>query len=143
MKITFGLTIREKLIKLVQRACWDERKRYFLSISTLCKNYADSLIPESEFEAATKDYLDAVANTVILLSRQASPVIWMRLERVLSQPSLCGYPDINTERMMAGSVYAVCFWAIKKKSAVSKDCVFLNHFQNAVMDDVIQELERQ
>ena len=73
----------------------------------------------------------------------SSPGIFARLKLALTCPSICGY-DISLENgVLAGSVYAMCYWAIKNKSAKSKDCIELNHKHNAIMEQALKELDEE
>ena len=74
----------------------------------------------------------------------SSPAIAVRIQLALASPALCGYEDIDISNgIMAGSLYAICFYAIKNKVAEPRDCVRLNHLQHEIMNDALSEQDNE
>lgn len=99
---------------------------------------------EKELWSCRGDYLDNVSNSVIQSFHISSPKIDLRIQLALSNPALCGYPDINLDNsLLAGELYAICFYAVENKPAAPKDCIKLNHLQNRIMNQALDEIEKE
>ena len=135
----FGLSVREKLIELIEKAIVQETYVYGAEVKKYCQvesEYPGELpdeISENMAEKSTGLYLDAVANRVYKEVGGASQKTNMRIMAAALSPALCGYPDISVDRQPAGAVYAICYWALKGKVAQPEDCIYLNHAQDACM----------
>lgn len=138
----FGLSIKEKLSKIILKASVD-------FIENFKSNLNDDLIlhenlEKDEFETlfikARNEYLDEVANAVFGLFQKSAPEIYCKINLYLQNTSICGY-EINLENsIMAGPVYALCYYACKNKIASAKHCISLNQVQNSIIDKALLEL---
>lgn len=142
----FGLSTKEVLSKAILNSSANHIEQYKESI----KNNFISLNNASEEESQKmlmsirKDYLDEVSNSVINSFQVSSPKIAARIQLAMMSPSLCGYDDMNFDNgMIAGTLYAVCYYAITNKTASPKDCIYLNHLQNDIMENALAELDKE
>lgn len=139
----FGLSIKEMLYKVIVNACYNCKKIYKDSILERLDELSssdDESLERINMEIRQK-YLNAVKNSVVEHFRLSTPAIYARINLALLSPALCGYEDINPENgMMAGSVYAICYYGINDRVAPAKLCIKLNHIQNDIMDEVLQEI---
>lgn len=142
----FGLSVRELLIKTITNACYNNIESYKSNIianmgEIECKDGEEL---DSLLMSLRREYFDDVANSVINTFRVSSPAVFNKIQLSLMSPGICGYSDINIENGIgAGSVYAICFNAIKNKIAAPKDCIRLNHIQNNIMNEALNEISRQ
>lgn len=112
----FGLSTKEILFKSIVNACRNCENTYKNSIIENLdglKNADNGTSKKNAFVARRK-YLDDVSNKVIDSFRLSSPTIFARIQLVLRSPSMCGLEGLNSENgFMAGSLFAVCYFAIK------------------------------
>ena len=138
----FGLSMKEVLFKTVSNACYNCKNTYKFSLLDRLEelNSADEETAEKINTEISRAYFNAVKNTVVDSFRLSSPAIYARIQLALRSPSMCGYDiDVDTE-MMAGSVFAICYFAIKNRVAPAKLCIKLNHIQGDVMQKVLYEI---
>ena len=143
----FGLSAREVLSKAIINAsinCKDIYKNAIIeNLETLNTEENEDTI-SSLMLSIRKEYLDAVANNVISSFSVSSPAISAKLQLIMMSPKMCGYEDINIDNgIMAGSLYAMCYYALKNKIASSQECIKLNHIQNDIMTEVLIELNNE
>ena len=141
----FGITIKEKLFKTITSLCLKNIGKYKADVYKICKKYKSFVSAEGETEEEMKNlrkaYLDSVLNEALETIGHSSSNIAARLQLVLLAPEMSGYPNTEFENgVMAGAVYAFCYWAIKNKMAKSSDCLLLNHLQNKIMNDALNEI---
>ena len=138
----FGLSTREMLHRVIMNiseSCVHELEEDLL--------YHKDAIERSSEEDQEKiltgiqtRYFDDVANGVISSIKANSPVAYQRLRLAMQAPLMCGY-DIDTSKwLMAGSLYALCFFAYKNKTADPKDCIAMNHEQNNLIVSAIERV---
>lgn len=140
----FGLTVKERLLNGICSSCANNIEMYKIEVYEYCKKYVDSEPPEDEILEIRKRYLNSVLNEVFELVGASSSNISSRLSLVLMSPEMSGYPSSNFENgVMAGAVYAFCYWAIKNKQADIADCFALNHLQDKIMNDALVEVSEQ
>lgn len=139
----FGLSIREILENTIINACINCKNIYKMAIA----NNAEALnCAETEEEsaaiamAARKEYLDAVWYNVLSKIKADNPSIHSKIQHIIMSPSTCGYEELGT---MAGSLFAICFFAYKGKVAPEEVCIKLNHMQDEIMYRVLVELENE
>lgn len=142
----FGLSTKEALSKAILNASKNKVEVYKHGI----KANIDVLNGDAEKEKeeviilVRREYLDEVANSVINTFDVSSPTIATRIQLTLSSPALCGYEDIDISNgIMAGSLYAICYYAIKNKVAKPRDCIRLNHLQHDIMNSALAELDNE
>lgn len=141
----FGLSIRETLKKSILNVCEnskDSYKKYILD------NYNDvDSIDEERIIAISKmarrNYFDDVANSLFNSFKVSSPNIYGKIQLILVYPSMCGYDDIDVDDLTAGAVYAICYFALKGKTASPKDCIELNHLQNDIINEALEEIDKE
>lgn len=141
----FGLSTKEVLSKAIINACYNCKITYESSIlENIDKlNVCDEESAVALLMSIRHEYLNEVADSIINIFRVGSPNIASRIQLVFMSPQMCGY-DINFENgIVAGSVFAICYYAIKNKVAPANVCVRLNHIQNDIMDEVLQEIEKE
>jgi hypothetical protein len=143
----FGLSMREVLINAIINASINCKHIYK---DAIIRNIATLNDAENESDVSTtmlsirKEYLDAVWNSVISTFKVSSPTAFSKIQFIITSPSICGYKDIHLENgAMAGSLFAICYYALKNKVAPSKDCIKLNHFQNDIMNQVLLEVDKE
>ena len=115
----FGLSTKEVLSKAIINACYNCKNTYKSSIlenidklNVCVEESTDALLT-----SIRRIYLNEVADSVINTFRVSSPNISSRIQLVFRSPQVCGY-DIKFEKgIMAGSVFAICYYAIKNKVA--------------------------
>ena len=143
----FGLSTKEVLSKAIINACYNCKNTYTRAIMDNIEDLntaTDEESAEKIFVAVRREYLDDVANKVINTFQVSSPNVFARIQLSLMSPSMCGYDDINMDNgIMAGSVFAICFHAIKNRIAPPDLCVKLNHIQNDIMDEVLREIDSE
>lgn len=138
--------MKEMLYKSIVNACHNCKNTYKYSIVENLDDLknADSETSEKIALAARRKYLDDVTNTVIDSFRLSSPAIFARMQLGLLSPAMCGMEGFNPDDgFMAGSLFAVCYFAIKNKIAPGKTCIQLNHIQNDIMDQVLREIAEE
>lgn len=134
--------MKEVLFKTVSNACYNCKNTYKFSLLDRLEelNSADEETAEKINTEISRAYFNAVKNTVVDSFRLSSPAIYARIQLALRSPSMCGY-DIDADaEMMAGSVFAICYFAIKNRVAPAKLCIKLNHIQGDVMQKVLYEI---
>lgn len=143
----FGLSTKEVLSKAIINACYnckDTYKKAIMDNIENLNNIVDEKRAKEMFAEIRRQYLDDVANNVINTFKVSSPNVFARIKLSLMSPSICGYEDINIDTgIMAGSVFAICFYAMKNKVAPANVCVRLNHIQNDIMDEILQEVDNE
>ena len=141
----FGLSIKDQLFNLIIAASEKALVGFENDIEAFYLDYNDLENEEDiivEYQKVLRRYLDAVSNDVISIIHDGPSSISARLSVTLYVPSRCGYPDIDFRNgLRAGSLYALCFYAHKNKPANPKDCIFLNHYQNNLIDSVLVKLD--
>ncbi|MPM74049.1 hypothetical protein SDC9_121034 [bioreactor metagenome] len=142
----FGLSTREVLTKVILNSVKNNIGIYKQSIIDNISNIKSN--PELEntvlFQSIRQEYLDHVSNDVFNSFKLSSPSIAARIQLTLMSPSLCGYDDINFENgILAGSIYAICYYSMNNKVAAPKDCINLNHIHNDIMEQALSELDKE
>jgi hypothetical protein len=142
----FGLSTKEVLSKAILNASKNKvgiyKQRIMSNIDVL--NGDEEAATEEVLISVRREYLDEVANSVISTFDVSSPAIAARIQLALMSPALCGYEDIDISNgIMAGSLYAICYYAIKNKVAEPRDCVRLNHLQHDIMNTALAELDSE
>lgn len=138
----FGLSTKGVLSNAIINASKNKIDVYKQRIkSNLAVLNEDEEADEAVFTSIIREYFDEVANSVIETFSISSPTIAARIRLALISPALCGYEDIDIcDGIMAGSLYAICFFALKNKVAMPRDCVRLNHLQRDIMYMALAEL---
>ena len=137
----FGLSIKEKLTKKILEASKKHISSYKETVLDTIKANYDEERQKIYFFGARNAYLDDVANDVINSIGQKNPIIGGSIISMLSNPSKCGYDEIDISRgLMAGSLFAICYYAFTDKVASPRDCIELNHLQNDIMDEALKEI---
>ncbi len=142
----FGLSTKEILSNAILNTAKNKIDIYKQGIKTnidvLNGNAEDRMV--EILISSRREYLDEVVNSVINTFDVSSPIIASKIRILLMSPSLCGYEDINIyDGIMAGSLYAICYYAINNKFAKPRDCIKLNHLQNDIMNMALTELESE
>ena len=141
----FGLSMKEVLFKTVSNACYNCKDTYKFSLLERLDelNNADEETADKINTEITYAYFNAVKNTVVDSFRLSSPAIYARIQLALRSPSMCGYDIDANAGMMAGSVFAICYFAIKNCVAPAKLCIKLNHIQGDLMQKVLHEIANE
>ncbi len=142
----FGLSIRKTLAQAIANACQNNRNVYKEAIKRNLSMLTDDSDEEQNELArvSREEYLTKVFDDVVKAFNVSSPNIEQRVRLAIMNPEICGVPDRDIDNgVMAGTVYAICYWAIKNKTAKSGDCIALNHYQNDIMNEVLQELNTE
>ncbi|WMJ22208.1 hypothetical protein RBG61_09380 [Paludicola sp. MB14-C6] len=142
----FGLTFKETISNAIINASRNNIELY----KSLIKSNIDKLTCSSEEETIKiltnirREYLDNVSNEVINSFKISSPPIAMRINLALLSPSISGYEDINIDNgLMAGSLFAICYYGVKNAKAKPKDCIKLNHLQNDIIERALVEIDEK
>ncbi len=140
----FGLTIKEQLLKEVVSAVTDHILSYRENV-TISLNRLQEM-DDAEFRIAMvkirKEYLDSVKNSVLVFLKKKKPSKYNKVCEYLLVPSKCGFEDCDVNGgIMAGTLYAICYYAMKGYHAEVSGCVALNHFQTALMNEIIDGLK--
>lgn len=137
-----GRTTKERLINLIREAIVVQTVVYKRSVILRVK-MAHLLTPEERKTILTpcaEEYYTAVANYVFEKVRQLSPEISDRVMQAAIS-DVCGY-DIDLDWLVAGGVYAICFWAVTNEYADQNDCFELSDFQEEVRNEALIEAAR-
>lgn len=141
----FGLSTREMLKKVILNLSRNNLDIYKSGIKKNIEKLncgTETEVNEILFEVR-KEYLDSVMDSVISSFRAGSPQVADKMFMLLLSPKMCGY-DIDLDSgVMAGSVYAISYYAIKNKKARAKDCVRLNHLQNDIINEMLKQLDSE
>lgn len=133
----FGLTARERLIKTIQNASVNSILSYKNSIIEIVQE--GEAFDDDATQEALADYHRGVLEAVSAVFDASSPNIHARFSLVTTSPGLCGHEIEPGRPHMAGSVYAMAYWAMTNRAAKVRDCVALNHWQAAIIDNAILE----
>ncbi len=143
----FGLSMREVLTTAIVNACINCKDVYKDAIIKNMEALNKAKTDEDTYRLTLfirKEYLDAVWNTVVSSFSISAPTVFSRIQFISTTPSICGYGDITMDNgIMAGGLYAICYYALKNKKAASKDCIKLNHLQTDIMNQVLFEIENE
>ena len=91
-----------------------------------------------------KKYLDAVWEDVIEFFTIRTPQNKDKIKRIIDNPKLCGYPDIDFKNgVLLGSIYAIIYYCYENKVADPQLCMKLNHIQNDMMGEVLVKLDNE
>ncbi len=142
----FGLSTKKVLSNAILNACKNklpDYKKIILDNIFLLEGRSEEDC-EQIFKLMRREYLDSVANSVVESFQISSPVIASKIQLVLLRPDMCGYEGIDLDNgLMAGELFAICFYAMKNSTAKPKDCIRLNHLQNDLMDRVLAEVNAE
>ena len=144
----FGLSVKKTLARCVANACQNNRNVYKQAIvknlDAIVQAENDEEKQKKIFTEVRNEYLTKVFDDVVKAMSISSPTIETRVRLAIMSPGLCGIPDRDIDDgVMAGTVYAICYWAMKNKVAPSGDCIALNHYQNDIMNEVLHEVDRE
>lgn len=137
----FGLTARERLIKTIQNASVNSILSYKNSIIEIVQE--GEAFDDDATQEALADYHRGVLEAVSAVFDASSPNIHARFSLVTTSPGLCGHEIEPGRPHMAGSVYAMAYWAMTNKSAKIKDVMFLNHWQASIIDGALYEVDKK
>lgn len=142
----FGLSIEKALSKGILNSSKQHIGQYKQDIMSIFSSHKD--IQQDGVQTLLQDarikYLESVTNSVTEVISLKSQQNAFRLLLALSSPSLCGYEEIDIDKgLLAGSLYAICYYAVKDKIAAPEDCVRLNHLQNDIMNQALHEVAQQ
>ena len=140
----FGLSTREILSKAIINSCHNCRQllknEIIANIDSMNNATEEELL--SITTSINRQYFDAVGNSVISSFAVSSPKVYARIQLAILSPSICGYEDIDIEKgLMAGGLYAICYYALTNKVASPRECIKLNHKQNDIMNQVLIEID--
>ena len=141
----FGLSFKKNLAKAIVAACQNNRNVYkdaiLQNIDVLTNG--DESEQTGVFSFVRNEYLTKVFDEVVNhIDASNTTNISNRVRLAIMSPDLCGLEDEQIDNgVMAGSVYAICYWAVTNKIAKTGDCVALNHYQNDIMTEVIKEIQ--
>lgn len=133
--------IDKNLIHTVVNAChnclgdFENRIRGFLK--------SNGKIDEELYMKIRNSYLDDVTNCIAKSLNTTSREYCLFMS-ILVNPSAAGYDEIDTNQsIMAGSAYALAYYAVFRKKAKPQICIQLNHMQNQIMESVLQKLDQE
>ena len=150
----FGLSTRETLVRAIENACRNEICVYKNCVKDGLAHYSEWSDEEISRHAllARREYVNAVFDAIMASFRISSPIIDARIKLVICDPHVTGVPDeIDTDYLAdngfsAGITYAIFYFAVtNKKIKPSKDFKIisaLNHYQAKLMNDVLNELDK-
>ncbi|BCK85380.1 hypothetical protein MM59RIKEN_26990 [Pusillibacter faecalis] len=150
----FGLSTRETLVRAIENACRNEICVYKNCVKDGLAHYSEWSEEEISRHAllARREYANAVFDAMLESFRVSSPIIDARIKLVIWNPRVTGVPDeIDTDYLAdngfsAGVTYAICYFAVtNKKINPSKDFKIisaLNHYQTKLMNDALDELDK-
>ena len=149
----FGLSFREKTIKLIQNSCVNNIKVYrdalepafgwMLSVVDEEGNLSeeDEAKWEHLLQSADIDYRNAVSDSVLAFFKNGNSNIHARVELAMKSPSIVGIDDYDISKGLgAGVLYAITYTSLTNKQSKSSDMVNLNHFQYDLIQQVVKEL---
>lgn len=136
----FGLSTKEVLTSAILNTSKNSIEIFKQGVN----NNADVLSSGREDEikrvmtAIRREYLNDVSSMVITTIGAASQAIRSRAMMAMRSPALCGYEDMKIENgIVAGELYAICYFAMKNKAAELKDCIALTNIQAELMDGAL------
>ena len=130
--------IRKMLLRLCENAVQDNIGVYKEDV---LKQITENGPDEELVESIRNNYFDVCANAVYDHVLNASTQSNIRFHQVASHPSPMVYDIDVTISQAAGGVYAIAYYSSTGKIAKAKDCIYLNHFQNSIMETALQELD--
>lgn len=152
----FGLSRKKVLVEAIINVCHNESDIYRDGLRTFSQKVLDGDCSEDEAKqdlmSARRDYLFAVFDAMWASFRVSSPAIEHKMRMAMLSPSSTGLPKEFTAEYFeengipAGCVYAICYFAVTGKQISTKDfkiCSMPNHYQNAIMDNIITEIEKE
>lgn len=143
----FGLSTREMLTKAIINAsinCKDIYKNAIISNIEALENTENEDDISILMLSIRKEYLDAVWDAVVSTFRVSAPTVFSKIQFIITSPSICGYKDINFDNgVMAGGLFAICYYALKNRVAPQKECVKLNHMQSDIMNRILFEIDAE
>lgn len=132
----FGLSMREKAMKIVENAYINNINVYEQEISSLLRSSPGEFTAiEEEKKAYAKNvYLFSVWSTLQGVTLGAHPNVKARFELFLRSPSVCGYKGIDLKRpLTAGQMYAAVYYAFSGDTALPKHCEKLDCFADGLI----------
>lgn len=142
----FGLSMRERLIKLVETECMNCLHLYeemIREIATLDPDTNEEELNET-VEKAQRIYFDAVCNEMFNHLRNMNEKFYSKVMLALQAPEAIGLDeDLLGESIAAGRLYYICHYVITGKEPNTRDCIKLNHFQGDAMNAVIDKIEQE
>ena len=134
--------VRKMLIRLCENAVQDSIGVYKEDVlKQITENGPDNDLDDELVESIRNNYFDVCANAVYDHVLNASTQSNIRFHQVASHPSPMVYDIDVTISQAAGGVYAIAHYSLTGKMAKAKDCIYLNHFQNSIMETALQELD--
>lgn len=142
----FGISMREKLEKRIICACIDCKNIYKKSIASNLDEL-NKLAEKPEWDvlwaSIRREYLDHAMVRAFESCCADNPKLNSRIDRIMLSPSICGYEISLVNGVLAGSVFAILWYAIKNTVAPPDVCVKLNHIHNDIMTETLIELDNE
>lgn len=144
----FGFTKKEKLTKLIIESSKSNIEQYKSDARDWMERGRRDLLDEKDREKIymeiRRNYCDAVEEDVVAAISEEDPSMTEKIEKIIMNPSLCGYKmDLTSGILMAGRVFAICYYAIRGVKADPDDCVSLNNMQNDLMNRAMGEITEE
>ncbi len=135
----FGLSSGKTLEKAILRASKNYLNDFLKDVDENAEMANNSPKDESDkmIMKVRRDYFDLVSNSVINTLSESSVNIATRIRLALMSPSMTGYDFIDIEEMNAGSLYAICYFAINNKKAKLFDLQRINQLQEDMMNKAL------
>lgn len=144
----FGLSKKESLSSGILRECENNLGVYRDGLIPLIKseNYS-----ETSYNKVRKNYFNAVFDSLWNSFALITPTVDQRIRLVFLCPEISGLPPEITDQYLlengisAGCSFAILYYAVTNKPVKStkdfRTMSMLNHAQNKLMEQIIDELE--
>lgn len=146
--ILFGLTMREKVHGLLERAYAKEIGEYKRDmLETTQELLAGNLNGEQadqRADEALRGYIERVLDVVSGVIDGAPGAVSARFRMAIISPDLAGAPPHgNPPRPMGGSVYCFTYYAFTGRQGKSKDALYSNQRVRYYTDKALSELAEE
>lgn len=135
---------KDKILEsTIKNACKGSLLTYEKEIKT-CINRFDDEDLERLLMKARQSYLDDVYDSVVSALKLSSTTIAARMELLLMSPELCGIEqELIQNGIGAGALYCMCYYALNDQIGDMKKASELNHFQNDLMNNILNKLDNE
>lgn len=140
----FGLSIKERLINLIEVTCTQqigEYKEYYINcIDDLKAAGDDETTIRRIATEGQRVYFNAVSGEMMDKLNEKLPTAAAKFSLCMLNPSICGY-DISIDNgISVGMLYAMWYYSITGRIARGVDCSKFNHFEKELMQNVLRQI---
>ena len=144
----FGLTMREKVHDLLERAYMQEIGEYKDEVLYITREHHAGEISEEELEFlysnALWNYIERVLDVVSGVVRGAPGGVEARFQLALMSPELAGAPSYSEQQHpLGGSAYCFTYYAFTGKPGKVKDILYSNQRVRYYTNKALLELAEE